>query len=141
MKLWHDDVRPAPEGWVRARTNSEAKQFLRQRTEPDGRMTVTVASLDHDLGADDAERFERDSPEWWDAMRRAGRGAETGFDLVEWMVENDSVPPLVLIHSWNPAGAERMAARLRRFSPDTEVHCLPFMSPGHDSALAQLATA
>jgi hypothetical protein len=138
MKLWHDDVRPAPDGWVRVRTNAEAQQLLRQRSEPDGQMVVTVASLDHDLGAQDADEFEVGSDEWFTAMGTMGQSMETGFDLVEWMLEHDAVPPVVLVHSWNPPGADRMAARLKRLSPETEVHVLPYGSPSHRQALAQL---
>jgi hypothetical protein len=106
LRIWHDDVRPAPEGWVRARTNDEAKALLLAGG-------VTEISLDHDLGAQDAEQFELDSEEWWAAMTTAGRAAETGFDLVEWMCQTGNVPERVTIHSWNPDGAARMAARLK----------------------------
>ena len=114
MKVWHDDVRAAPEGWVRARNNDEAKRLLLTGE-------VTEISLDHDLGADDAEQFERDSEEWWNAMARAGQSVETGFSLVEWMCQTGNVPPKVTIHSWNPAGADRMAARLNFFGHDCTV--------------------
>lgn len=88
VRLWHDDERPAPEGWLRAVTNWDAKDILM-------REEVVECSLDHDLG------FHK--------------GAETGLDLVEWMVQNDKVPERVTIHSWNPDGARYMAARLNYF--------------------------
>lgn len=131
MKVWHDDVRPAPDGWVRARNNTEAAELLMKGG-------VTVISLDHDLGADDAEQFERDSEEWWAAMVKAGQGAETGFDLVEWMCQNGMVPGLVVVHSWNPAGAERMQHRLNFFRHRVVV--APFMTPGWHKVMAELQT-
>lgn len=88
--LWHDDVRPAPEGWKWARTNAQAKRILK-------RYNTVACSLDHDLGA---------NPE--DGVYAKGSGEETGLHLVEWMIENDLVPSIVIIHSWNIPGAHRM---------------------------------
>jgi hypothetical protein len=87
--VWHDDIRPAPRQgqWAWVRTNEEAIRLLSSRD-------VDGISLDHDLG------LYHFSPE------------ETGYDLVRWMIENDKVPPKVVIHSWNPAGAKRMADAL-----------------------------
>ena len=45
--LWLDDVRPAPEGWVHVKTVEEAKGYLVKGN-------VQRASLDHDLGDDEA---------------------------------------------------------------------------------------
>lgn len=98
--LWHDDVRPAPEGWTWAKTNAEAQAILAERN-------VWECSLDHDLGA--IPTGEEDPTE---VLYLQGDAEETGLDLVKWMIENTCVPPIVRIHSWNPAGAERMAQRL-----------------------------
>ncbi len=43
MKLWLDDIRPAPQGWEWAKTSAQANEILRW-----GR--VEFLSLDHDLG-------------------------------------------------------------------------------------------
>ncbi len=43
VKLWLDDLRPAPPGWVECRSVAQAKVFLRGGA-------VEWASLDHDLG-------------------------------------------------------------------------------------------
>lgn len=43
VKLWLDDVRPAPPGWTHVRSVNEALALLATGT-------VTAASLDHDLG-------------------------------------------------------------------------------------------
>ena len=100
MKLWHDDIRPAPEGWVWARTNDEAKEILLSNE-------VTEISMDHDLGMHHyTEQQITENPELIFGM---GRGPHTGLDLVEWMVETGNVPSVITIHSWNPWGAKEMA--------------------------------
>lgn len=104
VRLWHDDVRPAPEGWIWARTNDDAKRIL-------GTGVVGEISLDHDLGWHEYAEEDMDAdtilagipPKW---------GEETGMDLVHWMIAHDLVPEKITIHSWNPGGAKRMAAAL-----------------------------
>jgi hypothetical protein len=96
MKLWLDDVRPAPAGWVHARTVEEAKAHLQT-----GR--VEEASLDHDLG----------------------RGQETGDHLVRWMNETGRRPARVSVHSSNPLGGLRMRARLAAPAPRAPRILLP----------------
>lgn len=113
VQLWHDDVRPAPEGWVWARTNTEAKQILSTKN-------VVEISLDHDLGFHEVVMPD-DPDELAEVLFLKGRGSETGLDLVEWMVQNERVPEKVTIHSWNPPGAQAMAARLNRFGHSVTV--------------------
>jgi hypothetical protein len=75
MKVFLDDERPAPEGWVRVYWPSEAIALLET-----GR--VIKISLDHDLG-DDAKG--------------------TGYDVVLWVEEavrlRGFVPPRMQVHS------------------------------------------
>jgi hypothetical protein len=97
ISLWHDDVRPAPDGWLWVKTNNEAKTIL-------SRAIVEECSLDHDLGA--VPTGDMDPTE---VVYLRGTGEETGLHLVEWMIETGNVPPFVKIHSWNPDGAKRMA--------------------------------
>jgi len=120
MRLWHDDVRRAPEGWKWARTNDEAKELLLTGE-------VVECSLDHDLGLHGLGIDETDD---WDKIIEISYamadqiGEETGLDLVKWMIENDCVPAKITIHSWNPEGAMRMARRLA--DHDHEVLISPF---------------
>lgn len=89
MRLFLDDVRQAPEGWVRAYTAQEAIDFLAAGG-------VGEISLDHDLGP----------PE-----------AGTGYDVATWIEEHAAagvLPPLMWsVHSANPVGRGRMEAALR----------------------------
>lgn len=106
IRLWHDDVRPPPEGWVWARTNAEAQEILSAGG-------VVEASLDHDLGYHDVD-IPEDPDEAIEVLSLRGVSEETGYDLVEWMIEHDLVPEFVTVHSWNPDGAKRMVARMER---------------------------
>lgn len=100
VRLWHDDVRPAPDGWLWAKTNAAAMEVLAE-------YEVDEISLDHDLGA--VPTGDMDPRRY---MTSRGSAEETGVDLARWMVEFDRVPPRITIHSWNPPGAERIAAVL-----------------------------
>jgi hypothetical protein len=84
VKLWLDDVRPAPTGWTRVRWPSEAIELLAMGC-------VAEVSLDHDLGDDQ-------------------RG--TGYDVLLWIeraVAQDSLdPPRIHLHTANPAALDRM---------------------------------
>jgi len=86
MKVFLDDLREAPTGWLRVCWPDEAIARLQTGT-------VTELSLDHDLG-DDA------------------RG--TGYDVLLWIeaavVRDGFVPPLIHVHSANIAARQRMEA-------------------------------
>jgi hypothetical protein len=114
MKLWHDDVRPPPEGWVWARTNEAAKELLLTGK-------VEEISLDHDLGYHNVE-IPDDPDKLIEVLSLAGRAEETGLDLVHWMVQDPArVPSKITIHSWNPNGALNMAARFNLFGHNVTV--------------------
>jgi hypothetical protein len=84
MKVYLDDVREAPVGWMRVYWPDEAIALLESGA-------VTEISLDHDLGDDT-------------------RG--TGYDVVRWIEEavftRHFVAPSIHIHSANPVGRDRM---------------------------------
>lgn len=115
MKLWLDDIRPAPAGWHHVKNIREAKDVL---------MTglVTHASLDHDLGAC-AECMGGKTVEEWmadhnnQAMPYCSH-VGTGYDLVCWMEENNIWPSIgIVIHSKNPVGKARMAQVMMKCVP------------------------
>ena len=89
MRVYLDDVREAPDGWVRTRTPEETIGLLQTGE-------VTDLSLDHDLGLD-TEESER-----------------TGYSVLTWLEAEvahgrwRSPLPTITIHSANPVGHERM---------------------------------
>lgn len=117
MKLWHDDVRPAPEGWVWVKNNDDAKIILASNA-------VTHISLDHDLGADMYEEAER--LPLAERIYLCGASEDNGMKLVDWMVEQDICPPTVVIHSWNHGRAGEMGRRLKERFPGSNVKVIPF---------------
>ena len=86
VKVFLDDERPTPEGWISVRWPEEAIALLRTGK-------VEELSLDHDLG-DDA------------------RG--TGYDVVLWIEEAVVVsgfrPPRISVHSANASARVKMLA-------------------------------
>jgi hypothetical protein len=89
MKVFLDDERATPEGWIRAYWPAEAIALLQSGK-------VTHISLDHDLG-DDA------------------RG--TGYDVVLWIEEavmtRGFQPPQMAVHSANASARQKMEMGIR----------------------------
>lgn len=89
MKVYLDDERPTPEGWVRVYWPNEAIALLKSGD-------VTEISLDHDLGDDD-------------------RG--TGYDVVLWIEEqvalHSFIPPPMKVHSANISARNKMENGIR----------------------------
>ena len=106
FNLWLDDMRPAPEGYIWAKTVDQAKAVL-------ANASIVKCSLDHDLGVC-TECSEGLTPEEWlikheyKSMPHCSHFG-TGYDLVCWMEENDvwSIEKPV-VHSMNPVGRMRM---------------------------------
>ena len=84
MKLYLDDERETPAGWIRVFWPDEAIAWLKTEM-------VTEISLDHDLGDD-------------------GRG--TGYDVILWIenevMTNYFIPPKIHIHSANVSARRKM---------------------------------
>lgn len=90
MKIWLDDLRPAPEGWLWVKDAESAVLALDEYGED-----VAIISLDHDLG--DVERNT------------------TGYDVLLWIEERLSQDPsmslpLIHFHADNPISRARMWA-------------------------------
>ena len=100
MKLWLDDIRHAPEGFIRAHTANEAIGLLKTAR-------FSVVSLDHDLCL----------------AHYAGIPTETktGHDVVLWMIRHRVWPSLVQVHSTSPYGGARMMEALIANCPTTAV--------------------
>lgn len=89
MKVYLDDERETPVGWIRVYWPDELITLLQMGE-------VDEISLDHDLGDDE-------------------RG--TGYDVICWIEEavitRSFKSPLIKIHSANPSAREKMEAGLR----------------------------
>lgn len=89
MKVFLDDERETPDGWVRAYWPCEVVALLESGL-------VEELSLDHDLG-DDA------------------RG--TGYDVILWIEEavalHGFIPPKITVHSANSSATAKMHAGIR----------------------------
>lgn len=91
MKLWIDDLRIAPPGWVWAKTSEQAITIL-DAFALDGTEPLDVVSFDHDLGDDDTTR-----------------------PVVMWMIENDVRSETYFVHSANPVGREWLEGMIERY--------------------------
>jgi len=89
MKVYLDDERSTPDGWLRVYWPDEAIELLKSGN-------VIEISLDHDLGDDD-------------------RG--TGYDVVLWIEEQVAlhgfVPPKISVHSANVSAKAKMESGIR----------------------------
>lgn len=84
MKVYLDDVRKAPQGWILVKTPQEVINYLKTGK-------VKEISLDHDLGL----------------------AHETGYDVILWMEEavfdrELKSLPKINIHTANPVGYRKM---------------------------------
>lgn len=93
MKIWLDDLRPAPEGFLWLKTSQELLDWMQSRR-ADGLDLGELISFDHDLGGDDTSRR-----------------------CVYWMCENGMFPQRVRVHSANPVGADYLRGMIQRYAP------------------------
>ena len=120
-KLFFDDVRDAPDDtWMLARDVAGAKRLMQD-------YAFDVMSLDHDIGMQmmcEKCYAEIEKPvttvmlasdkELEDKLRTGCQHSEHGTHLAQWMIDTLTVwPDLIIIHSANPYGADRMQGMLR----------------------------
>lgn len=108
MKLWIDDVRPAPEGYVWCKSVEEAKsticdinaRFVRSFKEgrPDETLYIELIDLDHDAGD-----YASDGGDYIKLL-----------DWLEWLYDGKGTCTEFRIHSMNPVGAANMRAIIER---------------------------
>ncbi len=106
VKLWLDDSRPAPPGWLRVTTVASAKRLLTAQV-------VHEISLDYDLGwcLDCISRREHLKH----TEHRHCPHTPTGYDLVVWMAQSGHWPTLPpTVHSGNLDGGARMLGVIAR---------------------------
>lgn len=92
MKVFLDDERATPDGWVRAYWPEEVIEFLKSGK-------VTELSLDHDLGDDEHG---------------------TGYTVLLWLEEEVALhgmkPPKIQVHSANASAKQKMLAAITAIS-------------------------
>ena len=97
MKLWVDDVRPAPEGYVHKHDVYTAKAYI-------------------EFCEKEAERYPKFKIELIDIDHDAGDYAQFGGDyicLLDWLEETGRNYP-IRIHSMNPVGVANMRRIIQR---------------------------
>ena len=104
MKLWIDDLRPAPAGYTWVKTVSDAKWYIESAEEieelfPTGTPVIKLIDLDHDAGD----------------YRAAGGDY---INILNWLEyrqhnQNGKIYP-IHIHSMNAVGAVNMRAIIER---------------------------
>lgn len=105
MKIWVDDVRPAPEGYVWVKSVNQAKEaifdaerefvFNYRNGNRDLKFLVEIIDLDYDSGD-----YEKDGGPY--------------IKLMDWLVERGTLYPLAF-HSQNCVGMENMKRMYRRY--------------------------
>ena len=88
MKLWVDDVRPAPKGYLRVFTVNQAKRAIEYFKD------VELIDIDHDAGD-----YAFDGGDY--------------IKLLDWLEETGRNYP-IRIHSMNPVGVANMRAIIKR---------------------------
>jgi hypothetical protein len=104
MKLWIDDLRPAPAGYTWVKTVNDAKWYIESAEEieelfPTGTPIIKLIDLDHDAGD----------------YRAVGGDY---INILNWLEyrqhsQNGKVYP-IRIHSFNPVGCVNMRAIIER---------------------------
>ena len=101
MKLWVDDVRPAPDGYIWIKTVEEAKRLIlklecefEESWENKDYWKIELIDLDHDAGdyANDGGDYIR---------------------ILDWLEQTERNYP-IRIHSRNPVGVENMRRIIKR---------------------------
>ena len=101
MKLWLDDVRPAPEGYIWCKTVIDAQStiryaesFCKMYPKTTNKNSVELIDLDHDAGD-----YTSDGGDY--------------IRLLDWLEETGRNYP-IRIHSMNPVGVANMRAIIER---------------------------
>lgn len=93
MKIWLDDLRPAPNGYNIAQSVNEAIKLIVDAE--NNNIEIELIDLDHDLGD------------------YASDGGDA-IKLLDWLAERESFYP-VAIHTANPVGRANMERMIKRF--------------------------
>lgn len=92
IKIWVDDVRPAPFGYMNAYTTNIAINIIKLAIE--NKIDVEILDIDHDAGD-----YAYDGGDY--------------IKILDWLEKNQiSIP--IRIHSMNPVGVENMRRIIRK---------------------------
>lgn len=100
MKLWIDDVRVAPVGYVWCKSVNQAKEaieycdYMNNSMNLEGNYSIAIIDIDHDAGD-----YANDGGDY--------------IKLLDWLEETDRNYP-IRIHSMNPVGVENMRRIIHR---------------------------
>ena len=94
MKLWIDDVRPAPDGYIWAKSVNDAKANIIAVEVYHKKDPVELIDIDHDAGD-----YSCDGGDY--------------IKLLDWLEETGRNYP-IHIHSMNPVGVQNMRTIIRR---------------------------
>ena len=90
MKIWLDDIRPAPDGYVWCRSVNEVIGVISNTNDK-----IELIDCDHDLS-----EYARDGGD--------------GIKLLDWLAEHGLFYKIYL-HTMNPVGRENMERLIRRY--------------------------
>jgi len=93
MKIWVDDLRPVPNGYIGTKSVDETIEII-QKVENQG-IEIELLDLDHDLGD-----YANDGG---DAIK-----------ILDFLVERESFYP-IKIHTANPVGRANMERMIQRY--------------------------
>lgn len=94
MKLWIDDVRPAPDGYIWAKSVNDAKKNIIAVEVYHKKDPVELIDIDHDAGD-----FACDGGDY--------------IKFLDWLEDTSRNYP-IRIHSQNPVGVENMRRIIKR---------------------------
>ena len=100
MKVWLDDVRPAPDGYIWIKSVNEAKDFILACERAYANLFTKEKRYNTTL-----------LPRYWDIDHDAGEYTKEGGDYIElliWLEKTNRVNFTFKIHSANPVGAKNM---------------------------------
>lgn len=95
VKIWVDDVREVPEGYIGTKSVNETIALIKEIENKDGQ--IELLDLDHDLG--DYARFGGDA-----------------IKILDYLAERGTFYPIA-IHTANPVGRANMERMIKRFWP------------------------
>lgn len=90
MKIWLDDIRPPPKGYMWCKSVNQAIWLIQTTIED-----IEVIDCDHDLGD-----YSSDGGD--------------GIKLLDWLAENELYYPIKL-HTMNPVGRANMERTILRY--------------------------